>query len=87
MSKRLEVVLTEEEREELGELIQYTLAKLGLIVEKHNEVMSTEDVNVWRSFLDELLMIYVSALMGTHIEILQNTMDKLTRRSRGSGII
>jgi hypothetical protein len=49
--------------------------------------MNTRDINIWRSMLDELLILYISGLSKTHIEILQNTMDKLFGGNKGSGII
>jgi hypothetical protein len=87
MSERVDIELTEEDFKELGKLAQHTLTKLGLIAKRHIEEIGVEDVNVWRSFLDELLMMYVSGLLETHRHIIKITVDELCRRYKESGII
>jgi hypothetical protein len=91
MNVRINVTLTEEDLNELARLIEYSLKQLILIVEKHKEVTGVRDINVWRAFLDELLMNYVSGLLKMHIQILQNATNELARNiceeSKESGII
>ena len=57
LSNRVDIELTEEDFKQLGKLAQHTLRRLGLIAKRHIEERGVEDVNVWRSFLDELLMM------------------------------
>jgi hypothetical protein len=87
MSDGINIELTENDLRELGKLAQHTLTKLGLIAKRHIEDIGVEDVNVWRSFLDELLMMYISGLLETHRHIIKITVDELCRRYKESGII
>jgi hypothetical protein len=87
MSGRVEIVLTEGDLKELCKLAQRTLTRLGLIVERHIEDMGIEDVNMWRSFLDELLMMYISGLLETHRRLLEISIEELCRRYKESDVI
>jgi hypothetical protein len=84
MSERVDIELTEEDFKELGKLAQHTLTRLGLIAKRHIEEIGVEDVNVWRSFLDELLMMYISGLLETHRHIMKITVEELCRRYKES---
>jgi hypothetical protein len=87
MSERIVIELTEEDLRELGKLIQDTLIKLASIIKRHIEDTGIEDDNLWRSFLDELLMMYVSGLFKTHIRLLEITVDELCKMRKESDTI
>jgi hypothetical protein len=84
MSERVDIELTEDDLRELGKLAQRTLTKLALIIKRHIEDTGIEDDNLWRSFLDELLMMYVSGLLETHRRLLEITVEELCRMRKES---
>jgi hypothetical protein len=82
--KVLKVILDDEDKEDLKDLIVYTLLKISLIVDKHVGALGKTNVNLWRVFSDELLMIYVGDLLKIHIEVLQEFVKTL---SKFSGVV
>jgi hypothetical protein len=85
MDVRVNVVLTKEDVDELAKMIDNTLRRFAQIVLRHSEVMNTGDINLIRSFLDELLINYTSALLKTHLKLLQDTMDECFKVVSGDG--
>jgi hypothetical protein len=85
MDIKLNVVLTKEDIDELARMIQDTLARLVQIASRHSEVMNTGDINLFRSFIDEMLINYTSALLKTHLKLLQDTVNEYVKIMSGEG--
>jgi hypothetical protein len=85
MDVRVNVVLTKEDVDELAKMIDNTLRIFAQIVLRHSEVVNTGDINLIRSFLDELLINYTSALLKTHLKLLQDAMDECFKVVSGDG--
>jgi hypothetical protein len=79
--KVLKIVLDDEDKEDLKDLIVYTLSKISFIVDKHIGNLGKANVNLWRAFSDELLMIYVDDLLRIHIEVLQEFFKSFSKFS------
>ena len=80
---RVDVKLTGEDLKDLEDLAKYTLTKIALLVERHSEITATGNMNLWRAFFDEVLMMYVTGLLVAHMEALQTTVKGF---EGGSGI-
>jgi hypothetical protein len=87
MSDRINIELTEEDVDELVKMIDNTLRRFAQIVLRHSEVINTGDINLIRSFLDELLISYTSVLLRTHLKLLQVTMDEVSGDGKESGVL
>jgi hypothetical protein len=79
--KVLKIVLDDEDKEDLKDLVVYTLSKISFIVDKHIGALGKTNVNLWRAFSDELLMIYVGDLLRIHIEVLQEFVKNFSKFS------
>jgi hypothetical protein len=79
--KVLKIILDDEDKEDLKDLIVYTLSKISFIVDKHIGALGKTNVNLWRGFSDELLMIYVGDLLRIHIEVLQEFVKTFSKIS------
>jgi hypothetical protein len=79
--KVLKIVLDDEDKEDLKDLVVYTLSKISFIVDKHMGALGKTNVNLWRAFSDELLMIYVGDLLRIHIEVLQEFVKTFSKFS------
>jgi hypothetical protein len=82
--KVLKIILDDEDKEDLKDLTVYTLSRISFMVDKHIGALSKTNVNLWRCFSDELLMIYVGDLLKIHIEVLQEFVKTL---SKFSGVV
>lgn len=84
---RIRVELTEQDLRDLNSLAHYTLNRIAQIVERHGEIMGTGNINLWRAFLNEMLILYVSALLDTHIDVLQTAIDNWAKEfEEGGGV-
>jgi len=75
--KIMKIVIDEDDVEKLKDLMLNTLSKMSSMADKYVGKVNTNNINRWRGFFDELLMVYVSNLLETHIETMSEFVKML----------